>query len=141
MKLLRIPRSGRKRLALVAGVAVAALTVVGGPAAANAASTPTPKSGAHTTSDEPVVVAVDCAPDLGGVKPGQAKPLPSKPVLDDSNGTTLVAVDCDPETGGPSLVEVPGAKPDLDHVQPGKATAIDAVPQTVGGGGKTTAKR
>jgi len=144
MNMLRASRPGRKQLALAAGVAIAALTIVGGPAAANAASAPAPKSGAHTTSDGPAVVAVNCAPAQGGVTPGQAKPLPNKTIVDDANGPTLVAVDCDPElteAGGPSVVEVPGAVPDLDHVQPGTATALDAVVQPIGGEGKTTTKR
>jgi len=144
MKLLRIPRSGRTRFGLATGAAaIAALTIVGGPAAAHAASTPAPKSGAHATTDEPAVVAVNCAPSQGGVQPGQAKPLPNKPVVD-AKGSTVVAVDCDPElteAGGPTVVEVPGAKPDFAHLQPGTATAIDVVPQPVGGEGKTTAKR
>jgi len=147
MTRLSIFGPGRKRLGLAAGAAaIAALTIVGGAAAANAASAPAPKPGTHTTGGEPTVVAVNCAPDLGGVRPGEAKPLPDQPVVDDANGPTLVAVDCDleltPADGdGPSIVEVPGAVPDLDHVQPGEATELDAVPQPIGDGGKTTAKR
>lgn len=143
MNVLHLPRSGRRRLALAAGVAIATLTVVGGPAAANAASTPAPRSGAHTTTDEPVVVGANCAPYLGGVKPGRATPLPDKPVADDASGPTVVAVYCDPDADAdaPSIVEVPGAKPDFDHVQAGQATPVDAVAQPVGGGGRTTTKR
>jgi len=139
-------RPSRKRLALAAGAAaIAAVTIVGGAAAANAASAPAPKAGTHTTG-EPTVVAVNCAPDLGGVRPGTAKPVPDRPVVDDAKGSTVVAVDCDPvltpvDGAGPSVVEVPGAVPDLAHVQPGTATKLGAVPQPVDGGGRTTAKR
>jgi len=147
MMRVSIFRPGRKRLALAAGAAaIAALTIVGGAAAANAATAPAPKASTHTTGEEPAVVAVNCAPDLGGVRPGTAKPVPGKPVVDDTNGSTVVAVDCEPvltpaDGDGPILAEVPGAVPDLDDVQPGTATKLGAVPQPVGGGGKTTAKR
>lgn len=147
MMRVSIFRPGRKRLALAAGAAaIAALTIVGGAAAANAATAPAPRAGTHTTGEAPTVVGVNCAPDLGGVRPAAAKPVPGRPVAGDANGPAVIAVDCDPDLtpadgDGPGLVEVPGAVPDFDQVQPGTAKELGAVPQPVDGGGRTTAKR
>ena len=64
---MKIFKPGRKRLALAAGgVAIAACTIVGGAAAANASSAPAPKPAAHTTNAKPVVV--ECGPDLGNAE-------------------------------------------------------------------------
>jgi hypothetical protein len=139
MKLLSTIGTGRKaRVALALGAAaITGVAILGGAAAANAASTPEPKPAAHSTDGAPAVVAVDGAPDLTKVRQGDAPhSVPIKPRID--GGTTSDdSITLDEE---PTLVEVPGAVPDLDSVEVGNATAVDAVLEPVGDG-TTTARR
>jgi hypothetical protein len=155
---IRTGRKGRVALALGA-VAIAGLTILGGAATANAASTPAPKPAAHTTTDDAPVIYVDCDPDLTAVQQGNGRHSnPLRLATDsDADEPTVVAVNCAPSLPGgahsipmkpsidggteqPTLVEVPGAVPDLDNVQAEEPVAVGAVPQPIGEG-KTTAKR
>jgi hypothetical protein len=95
-------------IALASGATV--LAIVGGAAAANASAGPS------TTPHTPGTVgtAVDGAPDLSKVTPGNAVEVGAAPVVVGESGTTgdgptLVEVPGD----GPTLVEVPGDAPDL----------------------------
>ena len=137
----------KKIIAVAVASGAAALAIVGGAAAANASSGPSTTPHAPNT----VVTPVDGAPDLSKVKQGTAVEDGSAPVVvgesgTTATGTTLVEVPGGPALvevpgGGLSVVEVPGAAPDLSKVKPGVAQELPDEPQVVGGGGKTTARR
>jgi len=153
---IRTGRKGRVALALGAA-AIAGLAVVGGATAANAAPAPAPKPAAAQVTGEAPAIFVDCAPDLTAVQQGNGVSLQSvkPPTGTDAEEPVVVAVNCEPSLpdgrhSNPvkpsigseelSLVEVPGAVPDLDNVQAETPTAVDAVPEPIGEG-KTTNQR
>jgi len=88
----------------------------------------------RSDADDPTVVAVNCPPDV----PGGVHSHPIKP------GSDVHSHPIKPRgragADEPTLVEVPDAAPDLAHVQPGEATAVDAAPLPAGTG-VTTVKR
>jgi hypothetical protein len=159
---LSIKQAGRKRRVILA---LGAATLVGGgifagTAAADAASTPA-RPAHQTTYLAPTLTAVKGAPDLAKVKPAQPtkakgegcvstvspahpiKPVtgastvspahPIKPVICGEDGGITTA-------GGPSLVEVPGAAPDMSKVKMATGKPLD-LPIHPLGTGTTTARR
>jgi len=116
----------KRIIAIAFASGAAALTIIGGAAAANAASGPSTTPHAPST----VLTAVSGTPDLSKVK--MAKPVEGGPVVGGGTGTTGADV---------TLVEVPGAAPDMSKVKPGVALELPDKVQVIGDGGKTTARR
>jgi len=108
---VRISRKGRVGLALGAA-AIAGLAILGGAAAANAASTPGPKP-----DTQEAVLDNGPGPDMSGV-----------PIVD----VTLEPVQ--------EAVLDDGPAPDMSGVPIMEATAVSDAPETIGQGG-TTAQR
>jgi hypothetical protein len=144
---LSIKQAGRTRRVVLA---LGAATLVGGgifasTAAADAASTPA-RPAHQTTGLAPTLTAVKGAPDLAKVKPAHPTKTkgnscastvspahPIKPVSCGDDGGVTTA-------GGPSLVEVPGAAPDMSKVKMATGKPLD-LPIHVVGSGTTTARR
>jgi len=116
----------KKFIAIAFASGAAALAIVGGAAAANASSGPSTTPHAPTT----VLTPVDGTPDLSKVEVGKA--VEGGQVVGGGTGTT---------GDGLTVVEVPGAKPDMSKVKPGVALELPDKVQVIGGGGKTTARR
>ncbi|MER5536721.1 hypothetical protein [Streptomyces mirabilis] len=111
----------RRRGAVMAG-ALAALFASGGVAAAASTGSSTPKHDGVTVSEAPG----NPHPHPHHIKPGTAKTLRDLTVVEGGPVTTEE----------PSVVEVPGAKPEGWDL--GEATPVKDAPIVVGGEGNTT---
>jgi len=116
----------KRIIAIAFASGAAALAIVGGAAAANASSGPSTTPHAPNT----VLTPVSGAPDLSKGEKGKA--VEGGKVVSAGTGTT---------GDGPTLVEVPGAAPDMSKVKPGVAVELPDKVQVIGGSGKTTARR
>ncbi|MFD3309540.1 hypothetical protein [Streptomyces sp. NPDC058694] len=116
---MRMNSISRRRGAMMAG-ALAVLLASGGVAAAASTGGSTAKDHGSTVSEAPG------NPQPKDVKPGTAEELSGLPVVEDGPVTDEK----------PSVVEVPGAKPEGWEL--GEATPVEDAPVVVGGEGNTT---